>query len=125
MCADRLRPALASASSAGAPGDLVEALAALLGPANVRRDERVGRYTTWRVGGPAAVLCVAGSADLLRRTVELVRAAGCPFIVVGRGSNLLVDDAGIDGAVIVNRATSLLIEGATVRAESGVLLSVL
>lgn len=125
MCADRCLPAPAPAAAAGLPGDLIDDLAALLGPANVRLDERVGRYTTWKVGGPAAVLCVANSADLLRRAVELVRAAGCRFIVVGRGSNLLVDDAGIDGVVIVNRAASLLIEGVTVRAESGVLLSVL
>lgn len=125
MPADSYVSTPAPASSARLPNDLIEALAALIGPANVRRAERVGRYTTWRVGGPAALLCVAGSAELLRRTVELVRAAGFRFIVVGRGSNLLVDDAGIDGVVIVNRATSLLIESATVRAESGVLLSVL
>jgi UDP-N-acetylmuramate dehydrogenase len=45
--------------------------------------------------------------------------------VLGRGSNVLVDDAGFDGTVIVNRAEGLSIEGATVHAESGVLLSVL
>jgi UDP-N-acetylmuramate dehydrogenase len=62
---------------------------------------------------------------LLRACVECTRAAQAPWLVVGRGSNLLIDDAGLEAVVIVNRAAGLCIDGAAVRAESGVLLSVL
>src|SRR5437588_7635908 len=104
---------------------LVQALSDLLGADNVRAHERVARYTTWRVGGPAALLCVVHDARALARTVELVRDTSRPWLVLGRGSNVLVDDAGLDGVVILNRAAGLSIDGTVVHAESGVLLSVL
>lgn len=105
--------------------DAARSLAEALGPDNVRADERTARYTTWRVGGPARLLCVAADAGRLRRAVEIARTSSLPWLVLGRGSNVLFDDAGVDGIVIVNRATGLEIRGVEVRAESGVLLSVL
>ena len=105
--------------------DVARRLAEFLGPGDVQAGARVARYTTWRVGGTARLLCVARDGERLRRAVETMRGAGLPWIVLGRGSNVLVDDAGVEGAVIVNRADALTIEGATARAESGVLLGVL
>jgi len=105
--------------------DVARRLAELLGPADVHAGASVARYTTWRVGGAATLVCVARDAERLRRAVETLRAAGLPWVVLGRGSNVLVDDSGVDGAVIVNRADALSIEETRVRAESGVLLSVL
>lgn len=60
----------------------------------------LGPLTTYGVGGPAAVLVdVEGPADL-----EALRGAlhdsELPLFVIGRGSNLLVADAGFDGVVI-------------------------
>src|ERR671930_2442261 len=91
---------------------LVQTLSDLLGAANVRANERVARYTTWRVGGPAALLCVVHDTRALARTVELVRDTSLPWLVLGRGSNVLVDDAGFDGVVILNRAAGLAIDKA-------------
>src|ERR671934_2496552 len=88
---------------------LVAVLSDLLGADNVRAHERVARYTTWRVGGPAALLCVVHDTRALARTVELVRDTSLPWLVLGRGSNVLVDDAGFDGVVILNRASGLAI----------------
>ncbi len=104
---------------------LLEGLQGLLGLDNVRVGEKIARYTTWRVGGPAALLVVARDVDGLARSVALLRAAGVPWLVLGRGSNVLCNDAGIDAAVVVNRADGLWIEDVTVRAESGVSLAVL
>jgi UDP-N-acetylmuramate dehydrogenase len=128
-----------------------QALSELLGADNVRANERVARYTTWRVGGPAALLCVVHDTGALARTVELIRDTSLPWLVLGRGSNVLIDDAGVDGVVILNRAAGLDIgpgdrrqatggrtsaplpptayrlppTNVAVHAESGVLLSVL
>src|SRR5919202_5184370 len=88
---------------------LVQTLSDFLGAANVRANERVARYTTWRVGGPAALLCVVHDTRALERTVELVRDTPLPWLVLGRGSNVLIDDAGFDGVVILNRAAGLAI----------------
>jgi UDP-N-acetylmuramate dehydrogenase len=83
-----------------APLPAVEAAAAVLGDL-ARLDEPLGARTTYRVGGPAAVLAtVAGPADL-DRVGAAVRASGLPVLVVGKGSNLLVADRGFHGIAVV------------------------
>jgi UDP-N-acetylmuramate dehydrogenase len=60
-------------------------------------------FTTFRVGGPAAILLEAGSDDDLRAVAE--ERDGSPVAIVGRGSNLLVSDDGFRGiAVRLGRA---------------------
>ena len=71
----------------------------ILGPA-ARVAVSLAPYCTYRVGGDAALWVEAKTtADL-----QLVRAAvaevGCPVLVVGKGSNLLVADAGFPGVVV-------------------------
>jgi len=107
------------------PDEVVRRLQDALGAADVQRDAAVARYTTWRVGGPAALLAVARDAERLRHAVEIVREANLPWLVLGRGSNVLVCDEGVRSVVIINRADALRIEGTTLWAESGGLLSVL
>ncbi len=70
----------------------------------------MGPLSTYRVGGPAAILAVVPDADALVALVPALRAAvleaggleagGLDVLVVGRGSNLLVADAGFDGVVL-------------------------
>lgn len=107
------------------PPALLNALRDVLAPADVRQGDLMARYTTWRVGGPAALVVVPRSAAALEHAVTLVDEAGAPRLVLGRGSNVLASDEGVAAVVIVNRADHVAIEGATVEAESGALLSVL
>ncbi|GEP46087.1 hypothetical protein BGE01nite_53780 [Brevifollis gellanilyticus] len=62
--------------------------------------EPMGRHTTFLIGGPAQYWVephtVAGFAEVVR----YLRSASVPIRVIGRGSNLLVKDGGIRGAVI-------------------------
>jgi UDP-N-acetylmuramate dehydrogenase len=62
-------------------------------------DEPMARHTSWRVGGPADRFCmprtIAALAAFLRET-----SADIPILWIGLGSNLLVRDGGIRGAVI-------------------------
>jgi UDP-N-acetylmuramate dehydrogenase len=107
------------------PGDLAADLARIVGAGNVRIGEGLSRYTSWRVGGAASVLCVAERVASLEGAAVLLQGAGVPWLMLGRGSNVLVDDAGVAGVVVLNRAAGLHIASSTVCAESGVLLSVL
>ena len=71
--------------------------------ARATRRAPLGPLTTYGVGGPAAVLVeIEGPDDLLAvRAVLAERASGdTPVCVVGRGSNLLVADAGFDGVAV-------------------------
>ena len=81
-----------------------DALAARLAAAGVRveRDVLVAELTTYRVGGPVAVLARAGSpAELGALAAALTGEPVPPLLVVGRGSNLLVADTGFAGLGLV------------------------
>jgi UDP-N-acetylmuramate dehydrogenase len=61
----------------------------------------LGPLTTYRVGGPAALLVtVVGGGDLAS-VRSAVQASGLPVLVIGRGSNLLVADSGFAGIAVV------------------------
>lgn len=67
---------------------------------DVRQDEPLRRHTTFRIGGPADVLVVPRGADELRAVVAWLYRAGERFVVLGRGSNVLVSDRGVRGVVV-------------------------
>ena len=78
---------------------------------DVRFDRPMRLYTTFRVGGNAAALVRAGSLEVLRHTHAYAGAAGIPWVVVGKGSNLLVSDRGFPGVVIRLRGALAEVSG--------------
>lgn len=67
----------------------------------VERDVPLGPLTTYRVGGAAAFFAQVENDDDLAAVGEFVRERGLPTLVVGKGSNLLIADAGFPGLAIV------------------------
>lgn len=65
----------------------------------LRRNEPMSRHTSWRVGGPADIYFKPASIDDLSRFLRTLDDA-TPILWLGLGSNLLVRDGGIRGAVI-------------------------
>jgi UDP-N-acetylmuramate dehydrogenase len=84
------------------------------------RDEPLARFTTMRVGGPADLFAVAHNAFELRALVRFARSRGLPHLVLGRGSDVVISDAGVRGLVIQNRAEGSRVDGNAYIAESGV-----
>ena len=84
------------------------------------RDELLARFTTMRVGGPADLFAVAHNAFELRGLVRYARSRGIPFTILGRGSNLVISDAGIRGLVIQARAEGARVDGERYLADAGV-----
>jgi UDP-N-acetylmuramate dehydrogenase len=107
-------------------GDAVARAAEVLGDA-ARRDVPLGPLTTYRVGGPAALLVEARSDADLARVATAVGASGAPVLVVGRGSNLLVADAGFAGIAVAlgEPYADITLDGTTVRAGGATALPVL
>jgi UDP-N-acetylmuramate dehydrogenase len=66
----------------------------------VRHDVPLAAMTTYRVGGGAAMFVDVTSVDDLRAIAEVRAATGVPVLVVGRGSNMLVADAGFAGIAL-------------------------
>ncbi|MBJ6363159.1 UDP-N-acetylmuramate dehydrogenase [Paenibacillus sp. GCM10012307] len=66
----------------------------------VRLNEPLAEYTTWKIGGPADALIAPASKEELINVMRLIHKHKMPWIALGRGSNLLVSDKGIRGAVL-------------------------
>lgn len=66
----------------------------------MRQNEPLAGYTTWKIGGPADLLIIPGTDEELATALALLYRHGVPWCVLGRGSNTLVSDKGVRGAVI-------------------------
>lgn len=77
-------------------------LATRLNQSQLKRDEPLGPYTTFRIGGPADLLYNATSADDLAIAVQSARELDVPYFVLGLGANILIGDGGFRGLVIRN-----------------------
>jgi UDP-N-acetylmuramate dehydrogenase len=99
-------------------------LTALLG-ARLRRDVALAPWTSWQVGGPADYFAVAESTRDLIDIVAAARGDCIPWLVLGRGSNVLVADIGVRGLVIRIQSDHSSVEPVTgaASADSGVRLS--
>lgn len=83
------------------------------------RDEPLARFTTMRVGGPADLYAAAHNVFELRALVKLARARQVPHTLLGRGSDVVISDAGVRGLVIHVRAEGREIVDGRLVAEAG------
>jgi UDP-N-acetylmuramate dehydrogenase len=106
--------------------DAIEAARRLLGD-RARPDVPLGPLTTYRVGGRAALFMTAEDDADLTLARRVIVETDIPVLVVGRGSNLLVADAGFPGlAVTLGEGFARIdIDGTRVRAGGAVSLPVL
>lgn len=90
----------------------------------IRTDEPMSRHTTFRVGGPADYFLTPGEAEL-GLVVKLLQEEQIPLQIIGNGSNLLVGDKGIRGAVVEIGAqlNGVSVEGSCLVAQAGVSLA--
>ncbi len=58
-------------------------------------------FTTFRIGGPAAAIIRVRNEDELQRVLRFITSHGIPWRVIGKGSNLLVDDNGFQGIILI------------------------
>lgn len=64
-------------------------------------DEPMKNHTSFKIGGPAAALCVPKDRQQLRELVGFVQREGVDSWYIGSGSNLLVSDEGLNGIAIL------------------------
>ncbi len=95
----------------------------------LRRDEPLSRHTSFRIGGPAALMALPKTRDEAMDAVHYANKLGVRPFFLGNGSNLLVSDGGYDGFVIKTTGLERLewvdffYEGRKLVVGSGVLLS--
>jgi len=82
-------------------GEFVAALRPRLAPeTKFTEREILGPKTTMRVGGPARVYAEPVGPDDLRQLLTEAHRRGLPVLLLGRGSNLIIPDDGVDGLVV-------------------------
>lgn len=100
-------------------------LLSVMGAGGIRLYEPLSKHTTMRVGGPAQFWAEPETEEGFADLVQLCFDEDVPFMVMGRGSNLLVRDGGIAGVVVHLARGEFLaqsIEGTQITAGVGVKL---
>ena len=67
---------------------------------SVKENEPMANHTTMKIGGPADLFIEPSSIENLAKAMELIHSYELKWRAIGRGSNLLVSDGGIEGVVI-------------------------
>lgn len=92
---------------------------------NLRTEEPMKLHTTFRIGGSAEFFAEPETESQIAELVRLCRKEQIPYMILGRGSNMLVSDDGIRGVVIClqSRWTACEADGEYITAQSGATLS--
>ena len=79
---------------------IAEYLISILGEDNVRRDEPMNVHTTFRIGGEADFFITPRTEEQILDVVTFLKKTDILYMVVGNGSNLLVNDTGFRGVIV-------------------------
>ena len=87
----------------------------------LRPEEPLASRTTWRIGGPARFFAEVEDVEALAGLLRWAAAEGLPAIPLGKGSNVLVPDEGLDAVVFVlaGDLAAVSVEAPLVRAGGG------
>ena len=67
---------------------------------SILENQPLAPLTTWKIGGPAQYLAAAAGVEEVYRLMALAQDRGWPLWFLGRGSNILIDDAGLPGITL-------------------------
>lgn len=82
-------------------------------------NENLKKYNTFHIGGKAKYLLVVYNENLLHKVCYECKTHNIHYKVIGLGSNLLFDDEGYNGAIIVNRSEKIYKQKNTITVSSG------
>jgi UDP-N-acetylmuramate dehydrogenase len=88
---------------------------------DVSLDADLRAYSRWRCGGRGALVVAPRNVPSVARLLAYFHANAIPWAVVGHGSNLFFDDAGVCVPLVhvSNQLGAVRIDGETVHAEAG------
>ena len=99
----------------------IPALERELGQERIERGVVLAPLTTFHIGGPAAALFRARTADDMVRVLQIAREREIPHFILGLGANILVGDLGYPGLIIRNEISGIdFLDDVRVRAGAGV-----
>lgn len=88
-----------------------------------KTNESLSRFTTVKIGGPAEYFFEAKTTEELIEAVNIAKKLGLNYLVLGSGSNILINDQGIKGLVIKNSTEKIkILPNNQAELDSGVFL---
>lgn len=85
-----------------------------------RKNEPMCEHTSFKIGGKADIFIIPASTDILGKIIALLNNEKIPYFILGKGSNLLVSDKGIEGAIIsLSRLDTIVVSGDEITAGAG------
>ncbi len=89
-----------------------------------RKDELMSNHTSFKIGGPAPFFVEVKNSEELCLLILFLKNVGIPYFVMGKGSNLLVSDKGMEGVVIsLLKMDKITVQGEEIVAEAGASLA--
>ena len=88
-------------------------------------DEPMKNHTSFKIGGPADIMIIPKSEEDIVDAIKFLRENNIKYFIMGNGTNLLIKDTGIRGAVIkiADEYNKITINGDKINCEAGALLS--
>jgi UDP-N-acetylmuramate dehydrogenase len=104
--------------------EIIGKLSGILAPKQILIDEKMSAHTTFRIGGAADLLLEINNEAELKSVLKILNGE---FFLIGNGSNLLVSDEGIRGAVIhLSKSFSTIkVEEDTLTCKAGATLAMI
>jgi UDP-N-acetylmuramate dehydrogenase len=88
-------------------------------------NEPMKNHTSFKIGGPADIMIIPKTEENIINSIKFLRENNIKYFIMGNGTNLLVKDTGIRGAVvkIADKYNKISIDGDRINCEAGALLS--
>jgi len=103
--------------------ELIKQINKVILKANIKINEPMENYTSFKVGGPADILVTPENAEEVQSIIKICKENKVDYYLIGNGSNLLVRDGGIRGVVIkLSNLNKIEVEGNMIIAQSGATL---
>ena len=95
----------------------------LMNNLEVKLNESLKNYCTFKIGGNAKYLIIVYSNSTLIEVCKQLKLHNIKYKVIGVGANQLFSDVGFDGAIIVNKTKNIEFKNNLVYADGGVNLT--
>jgi len=101
----------------------IETIKNTIGDRNYKLNEPLSRHTTMKVGGKAAIFWVVKERENLIKIIKKCLEIDLAYLVIGRGSNIIVSDQGFPGLVVVNETSNIISQSNEAVVDSGITIS--
>jgi len=74
---------------------------------DIKSNIPLARFTTWKIGGPAQMLGIPKSKEQLVKVIQYCQKNSVKYTILGKGSNVLISDKGVNDLVIINEYSGI------------------